>query len=137
MAPTQLGLATLVAVLSLALRVTSSDDILGCGGFVRFSDPIQKVLGDGAADMSAVSVRIAKGGVAKMAMECAPNGYFFLPVDERGSYVVSVSSASGWSFEPEQVTVEVGGEHSQCTGSASLSFVVTGFPVTGRVRRER
>jgi BOS complex subunit NOMO1-like, first beta sandwich domain len=39
-----------------------------------------------------------ESGILKESVECAPNGYFFLPVYDKGTYVLAVASPDGWTF---------------------------------------
>jgi hypothetical protein len=37
-------------------------------------------------------------GLLKYSTECAPNGYYFIPVYERGSFYLKVEGPEGWTF---------------------------------------
>ena len=77
-------LAAMVGAVLLARARGSTMDI-GCGGFVRAADS----LGGAKPDLSPVRVRlIALDGTVKAETECAPNGYFYLPMYDPGAYVV-------------------------------------------------
>jgi hypothetical protein len=77
-------LAAMVGAALLARARGSTIDI-GCGGFVRASDS----LGGAKPDLSPVRVQlIALDGTVKAETECAPNGYFYLPMYDPGAYVV-------------------------------------------------
>ena len=65
-------------------RARGSTMDIGCGGFVRVSDSL-----GAKPDLSPVRVRmIALDGSVKAETECAPNGYFYLPMYDPGAYVV-------------------------------------------------
>jgi hypothetical protein len=65
-------------------RARGSTMDIGCGGFVRVSDSL-----GAKPDLSPVRVRmIALDGSVKAETECAPNGYFYLPMYDPGVYVV-------------------------------------------------
>jgi hypothetical protein len=77
-------LAAMVGAALLA-RASGSNMDIGCGGFVRALDS----LGGAKPDMLPVRVRlIALDGTVKAETECAPNGYFYLPMYDPGAYVV-------------------------------------------------
>ena len=93
--------AILVLIMSVSLlspilaptRQTSCDnDVIGCGGFIKAS----RVL-----DFSRINVQLySKAGSLKFETECAPNnGYFFIPVYEKGSYTIKVSPPLGWQVK--------------------------------------
>ena len=77
-------LAAMVGAVLLARARGSTMDI-GCGGFVRALDS----LGGAKPDLLPVRVRlIALDGTVKAETECAPNGYFYLPMYDPGVYIV-------------------------------------------------
>ena len=74
---------------ALLARASGSNMDIGCGGFVRALDSI----GGAKPDMLPVRVRlIALDGTVKAETECAPNGYFYLPMYDPGAYVVRLEA---------------------------------------------
>lgn len=74
------------------------DGVVGCGGFVA---PSQDIVNSAVtvSNLESVSVRISTPeGTVKHETTCAPNGYFFIPLYERGNFVISVVGPDGWSF---------------------------------------
>merc|ERR1719167_1893536 len=90
----------LLLVASIVIPSVLSDDVIGCGGFIKAS----KVL-----DFSRINVQLySRAGSLKFETECAPNnGYFFIPVYEKGSYTIKVSPPLGWQFSPSEVVVDI------------------------------
>nr|GMD60891.1 nodal modulator 3 [Ipomoea batatas]GMD63961.1 nodal modulator 3 [Ipomoea batatas]GMD70929.1 nodal modulator 3 [Ipomoea batatas] len=70
-------------------------------------------------------------GLVKDRTQCAPNGYYFIPVYDKGSFIVKVKGPEGWSWDPEQVRVSV--DHTGCNANEDVNFQFTGFTVSGRV----
>lgn len=78
--------------------------------------------------------RYTKEGSLKEKTECAPtNGYYFLPLYEKGEYVLKVHPPAGWSFEPSQVELSVDGTTDKCSSGQDINFAFNGFGITGRV----
>jgi hypothetical protein len=74
----------------------------GCAGFVRASEIGKK------SDLSNVQVKLFahSTGLLKYSTECAPNGYFYVPAYDQGTFVLRVSGPDGWAFEPSEVKVK-------------------------------
>ncbi|XP_026738315.1 nodal modulator 3, partial [Trichoplusia ni] len=104
----------------------NANDILGCGGFVKSHVSL---------DFSKIEIGLyTKGGSLKEKTECAPtNGYYFLPLYEKGEYVLKVHPPAGWSFEPSQVELTVDGTTDQCSSGQDINFAFNGFGITGQV----
>ncbi|KAJ0182838.1 hypothetical protein K1T71_002207 [Dendrolimus kikuchii] len=103
-----------------------ANDILGCGGFVKSHVNL---------DFSKIEIGLYnKAGSLKEKTECAPtNGYYFLPLYEKGEYVLKVHPPAGWSFEPSQVDLTIDGVTDQCSTGQDVNFAFNGFGITGRV----
>ncbi|KAL6255181.1 hypothetical protein P5V15_013514 [Pogonomyrmex californicus] len=91
----------LVVLACLAVLVATSvaQDILGCGGFLKSHADI---------DFTKVHVRLyTKTGSLKDQTECAPNtGYYFLPLYDKGEYVLKVISL-GTDSGPKGITISL------------------------------
>jgi len=101
-------------------------DIVGCGGFVQSSVPI---------DFEKVEVRLhTKHGSFKFKTECAPNnGYFLVAIYDKGEYVLQINPPSGWGFAPQQIALNIDGVNDPCSQGKDLNFVFTGFTVNGKI----
>lgn len=99
---------------------------MGCGGYVRSDVDI---------NYAQVGVKLyTKQGNLKYETECAPNnGYYFMPLYDKGQYIIKVSPPSGWSFDPEEVSVKVDGETDACSLGKDINFHFKGFAVIGKV----
>jgi len=128
--PTKASLATvntIVAILIVvAMPAIAEQSVLGCGGFIKASKSI---------DFSKIDVQLlTKQGSLKYETDCAPNnGYFFIPVYEKGEYVLKVSPPLGWKFTPEEVPVTIDGETDMCSQNKDINFIFAGFGVVGQV----
>lgn len=81
-----------------------------------------------------MSCRYTKEGSLKEKTECAPtNGYYFLPLYEKGEYVLKVHPPAGWSFEPSEVQLDIDGETDKCSIGQDVNFSFNGFGITGKV----
>ncbi|XP_058808695.1 BOS complex subunit NOMO1 [Phymastichus coffea] len=104
-----------------------ADDILGCGGFIKSHADI---------DFSQITVKLlTKSGSVKDHTECAPNtGYYFLPVYDKGEYILKLEPPRGWSFEPNEVALNIDGSSTDsCSQGKDINFIFKGFGITGKV----
>ncbi|KAK9281445.1 hypothetical protein L1049_004347 [Liquidambar formosana] len=126
-----LYLLILICATSLAV---SADSIQGCGGFVEASSSLIKSRkpADAKLDYSHITVELrTMDGLVKDRTQCAPNGYYFIPVYDKGSFVVKINGPEGWSWDPDKVPVVV--DHTGCNANEDINFQFTGFTISGRV----
>ncbi|KAJ3676057.1 hypothetical protein LUZ60_003469 [Juncus effusus] len=124
----------LCLLISLFVASSSADEIHGCGGFVQASSGLVKgwKASDSKLDYSDITVELCTtDGLVKERTQCAPNGYYFMPVYDKGSFIVRVKGPKGWSWDPEKVPVTV--DHNGCNQNADINFKFTGFMLAGRV----
>jgi len=119
-------LTMIVGLLFAGSEVRAENQVLGCGGFIKASKSI---------DFSRINVQLySKAGSLKYETDCAPNnGYFFIPVYEKGEHTIKVSPPLGWKFSPSSVTIDIDGVSDQCSTNVDINFVFDGFGVVGRV----
>lgn len=66
--------------------------------------------------------------------DCSPsNGYYFLPIYDKGEYLLKISPPAGWSFEPEEVKLNFDGQTDVCSLGKDVNFIFKGFGITGKV----
>uniref|UniRef100_A0A8C1HMP9 Nodal modulator n=1 Tax=Cyprinus carpio carpio TaxID=630221 RepID=A0A8C1HMP9_CYPCA len=124
------GIKELTILILSFLCVTSvngTDEILvGCGGFVK---------SDVEINYSVIEIKLyTKQGSLKYQTDCAPiNGYFMIPLYDKGDFVIKIEPPSGWSFEPTTVDLHVDGITDICTKEQDINFIFTGFSVLGTV----
>lgn len=106
--------------------VDCSGDVLGCGGFIKSDIPI---------DFSSVILKLySKSGTLKYQTDCAPNnGYYLIPLYDKGDYVIQVEPPLGWQFEPTRVPVHIDGTSDPCTLGKDINFYFKGFSIMGKV----
>ncbi|KVH17785.1 Carbohydrate-binding-like fold, partial [Cynara cardunculus var. scolymus] len=117
-----------------AVTLASADAIQGCGGFVEASSSLIKSRKptDSKLDYSHITVELRTlDGLVKDRTQCAPNGYYFIPVYDKGSFVIKIKGPEGWSWDPDQVPVLV--DHTGCNGNEDINFRFTGFSISGKV----
>ncbi|XP_004288537.1 PREDICTED: nodal modulator 1 [Fragaria vesca subsp. vesca] len=127
-------LLVLLAVTSLLSTAAFADSIHGCGGFVEASSALIKArkASDAKLDYSHITVELRTvDGLLKESTQCAPNGYYFIPVYDKGSFVIKINGPQGWSLHPDKVPVVV--DNTGCNGSEDINFRFTGFSISGRV----
>lgn len=109
-----------------AVAQGSEDIVVGCGGFVK---------SDVEINYSLIEIKLyTKHGTLKYQTDCAPNnGYFMIPLYDKGDFVLKIEPPLGWSFEPTSVDIHVDGINDICTKGGDINFVFTGFSVNGKV----
>uniref|UniRef100_A0A8U7PAH0 Uncharacterized protein n=1 Tax=Corvus moneduloides TaxID=1196302 RepID=A0A8U7PAH0_CORMO len=105
---------------------SGSDIVVGCGGFVK---------SDVEINYSLIEIKLyTKHGTLKYQTDCAPNnGYFMIPLYDKGDFILKIEPPLGWSFEPTSVDIHVDGINDICTKGGDINFVFTGFSVNGKV----
>ncbi|CAF1033174.1 unnamed protein product [Didymodactylos carnosus] len=103
-----------------------SQDVIGCGGFIKSKMDI---------NYKVVRIQlITKDGIPVYTTEAAPiNGYYMIPVYERGEYILKIIPPPGWSFVPNQMELNIDGETDPCSLNQDLNFVFKGFGLAGKV----
>ena len=87
------------------------ESIEGCGGFVSPSADIARSGVASGADLSSVKVQLlTSSGMVKYEEACAPNGYYYIPMYDKGHFVIKVIGPEGWTFSPSEVQV---GRHTR------------------------
>jgi hypothetical protein len=121
-----MDLSITLLVLGLLADFSSSQDIMGCGGFIKSEVDI---------NFSVIEVKLyTKQGSLKYQTDCAPNnGYYMLPVYDKGDYILKVEPPPGWTFEPQTVELSIDGKTDRCSLGEDINFVFTGFGVVGKV----
>uniref|UniRef100_A0AAQ4QE75 Nodal modulator n=1 Tax=Gasterosteus aculeatus aculeatus TaxID=481459 RepID=A0AAQ4QE75_GASAC len=106
------------------LTVSSDDIVVACGGFVK---------SDVEINYSLIEIKLyTKQGSLKYQTDCAPiNGYFMIPLYDKGDFVLKIEPPLGWSFEPTSVELHVDGVTDICTKEEDINFVFNGFSVSG------
>ncbi|XP_048407987.1 BOS complex subunit NOMO1 [Stegostoma tigrinum] len=112
--------------LGRGLAARADDIVVGCGGFVK---------SDVEINYSLIEIKLyTKQGTLKYQTDCAPNnGYFMIPLYDKGDFVLKIEPPLGWSFEPTNVDLHVDGINDICTKGEDINFVFTGFSVSGKV----
>ncbi|CAL5423309.1 unnamed protein product [Camellia sinensis] len=128
-------LLSFFTIIITATTYATADLIQGCGGFVEASSVLIKSRKptDTKLDYSHLTIELRTlDGLVKDRTQCAPNGYYFIPVyDKSGSFVIKVKGPEGWSWDPDQVPVVV--DQAGCNANEDINFRFTGFTVSGRV----
>nr|CAI5861761.1 unnamed protein product [Callosobruchus analis] len=120
------GIHVYVCFITYLFDFSLGNDVVGCGGFLKSHVPI---------DFSKVEVKlVTKQGIIKDRTTAAPNnGYYFVPLYDKGEMVLELAPPPGWSFEPKQVEINVDGVNDLCSQGKDINFVFQGFGITGKV----
>ena len=113
-----------------AFQGSLASDFTGCGGFIEAAPELHDTLR--SLDLSSLWVHLSTtDGLLKDSVSCAPNGYYFLPVYDRGMYSISVEGPEGWTFDNKKIQVTI--DENGCMNGEDVNFVLRGFSITGRV----
>ncbi|XP_012474989.1 uncharacterized protein LOC105791465 [Gossypium raimondii] len=121
-------------ILVYTVSAASANSVHGCGGFVEASSSVIKSRKetDTKLDYSHITVELRTvDGLVKERTQCAPNGYYFIPVYDKGSFVIKISGPEGWSWDPDKVPVVI--DENGCNNNEDINFRFTGFTLSGRV----
>ncbi|XP_055609200.1 BOS complex subunit NOMO1 [Uranotaenia lowii] len=118
------GLLLALAIFAVPSRAS---EVFGCGGFIKNANS--------DLDFSKVEVGLFnQKGSLKIKTDCSPsNGYYFIPLYDKGDYLLKVIPPPGWSFEPEQVAIKFDGVSDICSLGKDVNFIFKGFGITGKV----
>lgn len=121
-------LKTLVTILVWFEFISSiyANEVIGCGGFIKSNTEINYKI---------IKVKLlTKEGIVKYTTEASPvNGYYMIPVYTKGEYILQVNPPLGWSFEPNEIPVNVDGETDACSKNEDINFFFKGFGLSGKV----
>eukprot|EP01125_Pyxidicula_operculata_P021218 TRINITY_DN8096_c0_g1_i1.p1 TRINITY_DN8096_c0_g1~~TRINITY_DN8096_c0_g1_i1.p1 ORF type:complete len:1191 (+),score=340.35 TRINITY_DN8096_c0_g1_i1:31-3603(+) len=121
---------TVLIISLLCFYGNGLEDFVDCGGFVKLSPQLAQYTEDKKLDYSKIRVHLLnQEGTKKDTAECAPNGYYILPIYEKGTFTIKIDGPEGWLFSPSQFDVTVGNNQNQC----SQDFELTGFSIIGKV----
>ncbi|KAE9551164.1 hypothetical protein FO519_005609 [Halicephalobus sp. NKZ332] len=111
----------------LAELVLVSGNVISCGGFVETLNN---------AGRAGIRVRLLTlEGHQKYETECNPdNGYYMIPIYNKGEYKFQIVPPNGWIYEKDTVTINVDGQNDPCTKSEDINFKHVGFTVSGKVK---
>ncbi|TYH06259.1 hypothetical protein ES288_A08G142500v1 [Gossypium darwinii] len=126
--------ALCLLILVYSVSAASANSVHGCGGFVEASSSVIKSRKetDTKLDYSHITVELRTvDGLVKERTQCAPNGYYFIPVYDKGSFVIKISGPEGWSWDPDKVPVVI--DENSCNDNEDINFRFTGFTLSGRV----
>jgi hypothetical protein len=117
----------IILILLEVLCVTKAqENVIACGGFIKSNTEINYKI---------IKVKLlTKDGNLKYLSEASPvNGYYMIPVYAKGEYILQVNPPPGWSFEPNQVALNVDGVNDPCSKNEDINFMFKGFGLSGKV----
>ncbi|CAI4230520.1 unnamed protein product [Auanema sp. JU1783] len=116
----------LCLLLVIGCAISAYADIHSCGGFVRSSIGL---------DYSKVQVKLlTPEGHLKHEEDLNPqNGYYMIPIYNKGKYSLKVSAPEGWYFEPEKIDIDLDGSTDPCSRNEDINFSLTAFSINGVV----
>ncbi|KAI6176776.1 hypothetical protein M3Y97_00835400 [Aphelenchoides bicaudatus] len=101
--------------------------VISCGGFVKSFNKDA---------LSKVKIKLESSeGLRKFETDVTPsNGYYMVPVYNKGSYAIVIEGPTGYVFEPSRIPIIIDGQTDQCTKGIDINFELFGFTVSGKVR---
>lgn len=87
----RIWLACLAILLTAATSFVKTNEVIGCGGFIKSNTEINYKI---------IKVKLlTKDGAVKYTTEASPvNGYYMIPIYNKGDYLLQVNPPLGWSF---------------------------------------
>ena len=115
-----------IVVLNQLVDLVTSNEVIGCGGYVRSNTEI---------NFKIIKVKLlTKDGIVKYTTESSPiNGYYMIPIYTKGEYILQVNPPPGWSFDPTEVPINIDGKSDPCTKNEDINFNFKGFGLSGKV----
>ncbi|EGG20659.1 hypothetical protein DFA_00520 [Cavenderia fasciculata] len=109
-------------------KTADDDHLISCGGFVKVSKNLPK------SKITYDDIKIRLLSKADMRVreetECAPNGYYFLPIYERGVYILQIQGPQGWTFAKNEIEINA---QNVDDFKEDINFELTGFQLSGMV----
>lgn len=65
--------------------------------------------------------------------EVSETGFFVLPIYDKGDYTIRVEAPAGYSFQPNEITMNFDGVTDICSQKKDVNFMFKGFGITGKV----
>ncbi|CAI2354984.1 unnamed protein product [Caenorhabditis sp. 36 PRJEB53466] len=121
-----MGFSPLIVLSVLCLLPVTLANVYSCAGFVKSKSAINY------SDLKVKLLTVE--GHLKHEEEVNPsNGYFMIPVYNKGQYILKVSSPAGYFFEPDTIDIKIDGVSDACSTNQDLIFELKGFSVRGVV----
>lgn len=82
---------SLIVLAQLFDSFVNGNEVIGCGGFIKSNTEINYKI---------IKVKLlTKDGAVKYTTEASPvNGYYMIPIYNKGDYLLQVNPPLGWSF---------------------------------------
>ncbi|CAG2165017.1 unnamed protein product [Oppiella nova] len=120
------------------------NDVMGCGGFVKsivninynqiFIKLLLYVICISFDLKMCFNDSLTDKGIVKYSTDCAPNnGYYFIPLYDKGLYQLKIEPPKGWTFDPMFVDLNFDGKSDLCSQQNDINFAFKGFTVSGKV----
>lgn len=65
--------------------------------------------------------------------EVSETGFFVLPIYDKGEYTIRVAAPAGYSFQPDEISLNFDGVNDICSQKKDVNFNFKGFGITGKV----
>jgi hypothetical protein len=114
----------------------AAQEVMSIGGFITISKQLSAAIaaqGQSNPDLQSVRIQLySTAGVKVAEGDCSPNGYYFVPVDNAGSYTVRVHGPQGWVFKPQELSIDC--DSSSCNKGQDVNFEVAGVELSGHLQ---
>lgn len=65
--------------------------------------------------------------------EVSETGFFVLPIYDKGEYTIRVAAPAGYSFHPEEISLDFDGVNDICSQKKDVNFMFKGFGIHGKI----
>ncbi|CAO1434626.1 unnamed protein product [Diamesa serratosioi] len=107
-------------IIAFAISANCQEDIVICTGNVH-------------GEINFKSLLHNKVGNLKETTEVSDEGFFVLPIYDKGEYKIQIFGPPGLSFAPEFIELNFDGQTDICSLKKDINFVFKGFGITGKV----
>jgi hypothetical protein len=115
-------------LLALFSSLVMADNVVTCAGQVTASGQLN------ALDFGLVTVHLfSYEGLLKYSAQCSPEGQYFIPVFDQGSFYLGLEGPEGWAFDRDRFDFTVSADGG-C--AEDINFEFAGFSVSGYIRGE-
>jgi hypothetical protein len=127
--------AAAVVLCYLVSSTQGQEKIVGCDGLLNLTPELENfrsLRNLPKVDYSHAKVELLAASGSKLQdVGCSPVGYYFMQINEPGTYILRPVIPEAWSLQPEQR--EITCTATSCNGGKEVHFSVAGFPLEASI----